>query len=200
MGAVMVATIKPNKRALNKIAEAAAKLNRNWRPEISAAINQTTKELKSAASRDVRQKLVAKKVDVDLQLNRKFAGAPNLRGALYLSEKSLGMGKFRTSQVKAGVRAKIKKQGSMTLFPSAFGPKVEKIQPYVYNRLGVSRYPLKIVPAIVFKDFVRDEGVEQTIRARVKPLLEKNVARRIRLMILRAKGLVPEPRRRGGAR
>ena len=187
----MVAEIRVVKGSLNKLKRTAAKFAKDVRPEIAAAINQTSKQLRTAASKDIRAKLAAKKKDVDQKLNRKIANARDLLGKLYISEKSLGLGKFKTSQVKAGVRAKIQKQGSMTVYPSAFGPKT-KLSPYVYKRVGTAKYPIKTVEAISFQVFVEDHGLESVIRQRVKPLLANNVARRMKLMMLRAKGLVPE--------
>lgn len=187
----MVAEIRVVKGNLNKLKRTAAKFAKDVRPEIAAAINQTSKQLRTAASKDIRAKLAAKKKDVDQKLNRKIANARDLLGKLYISEKSLGLGKFKTSQVKTGVRAKIQKQGSLTVYPSAFGPKT-KLNPYVYKRAGKASYPIKTAAVVSFQDFVEDHGLEAVIRQRVKPLLKNNVARRMKLMMLRAKGLVPE--------
>lgn len=190
----MTAIIKANKKAFAKLQKAADKLAKDARPQINAAINDATKQLRTEASARIREHLAAKKKDIDNKLRRKISRVKKLSGVLYISEKSLGLGKFRNSQVKMGVRAKINKQGSMTTFPGAFGPKT-KLKPYVYKRMGAERYPIITMPALNFAEEVKRYGVEKLIRSRVKDVLKHHASRRIRLLQLRATGKVPEARR-----
>lgn len=195
----MVTEIRVVKQNLNKLKVAASKMLKDVRPEIAAAINETSKKLRTEASTRIRETLAVKKKSVDKKLNRKIANARDLLGKLYISEKSLGLGNFHTSQTKAGVKAKIYKQGSMVLFPNAWGPKT-KLKPYVYKRKNKASYPIITVPAINFAEEVSRAGVDTLIRGRVKEILKQQVARRMRLMQLRAAGKVPESgrSRRGG--
>lgn len=190
----MTTFVKANKKAFAKLSKVAEKLAKDTRPQINAAINDATKQMRTEASARIREKLAAKKKDVDNKLRRRVSRVKELLGVLYISEKSLGLGKFRNSQVKMGVRAKINKQGSLTMFPSAFGPKT-KLKPYVYKRMGAERYPIITMPALNFAEEVERFGINQLIRSRSRGILEYHIGRRIKLLNLRAAGKVKEPKR-----
>lgn len=188
----MTAIIKTNKKAVAKLKKVAEKLSKEMRPQINAAINDTTKQLRTWMSARVREKLAAKKKDIDKKLNRRISQVNRLHGRLYISEFEIGLSKFTKSQVKLGVQVKINKEGSRTFFPKHFGPKREKLKPMVYKRETEKPFPLVSPPPMVFKEEVKRWGIDKQARANIKEIFKVHIGRRIHLMKLRATGKVAE--------
>jgi len=191
----MTAIVKANKKEIAWLKKIAAKFEKNAPREMNAAINETTKQIRTFASRLIRDRLAAKKKDIDNKLRRRVSNRKSLNGVLYVSEKTLGIGKFTKSQTKKGVSVRIAKKGSRVLFPGAFGPKREKIKPYAYTRVGKEPFPFKILPPIPFAPNVKAQGGLNKIKAESQVLLKKNMQRRLRLLELRSAGKVPDSKR-----
>jgi hypothetical protein len=186
----MTAIVKTNKKAVAKLKKVAEKLSKEMRPQINAAINETTKRMRTNGSKETRKKLVGSKERVDARFNRRISQVKTLSGRLYISDSTMGIGTFKSTQNKVGVNVKINKQGSRTFFPGYFGPKRERLSPGVYKRTTAKPFPIEQPPPLVFKTETKRYGITEQLRLSSKDILKKEVGRRIRLMELRAAGKV----------
>jgi len=186
----MVAHMKVNVAGMAAIKRRVEKIRKDTRPAIASAINDTLKQVRTQASRIIRGKLAMKKVDVDKRLRIRKARPTQLSGIVWVSNREISLSRFKQKQGAIGAEVKINKAGSMTVFPSAFGPKRPKLYGGIYRRQGKSRLPLEKVPGITMAGNALANGAIDETKQLIPGLLKKNIKRRLRLIELRASGAV----------
>ena len=149
------------------------------------AINDTTKNLRTEASKIIRADLNVTKQKLDVRLRRHRAKKGKIYSTFYImSRKPIPLGAFGGKrQGKKGVTVKVRKGGKGLKVPGAFGPKIPKLYKNVYRRVGAASYPLKIVrrPSVSLEREVRSTGVLRKVNRMTSKLLRKNLTRRIKL-------------------
>lgn len=152
----------------------------------ASAINDTTRGMRTIASREIRQSLSAKKKVVDYRLQREFASHKRLSGSITIKDRpELPLKTFRPRQLKSGVSVRIRKGESMTRFKSAFGPKIKRLGGHVYRRKGKQRLPIVRLPGVSLAKEATAVGAVQRVRREAPALLQKNLRRRIDLIAIR---------------
>jgi hypothetical protein len=178
-----------NQRQLGKLQERLAGTRRNITKPLAQAINDTTKQLRTKASANIRAVFAVKKGKLDSRIQRTFATDKQLVGFVTLKEKpEIALKYFQARQNKSGVKVKIRKSGSARFYKSAFGPKIKKLGNHVWKRTGKQRLPIEKQPGV--KLAVESEAIAAMNRARreAKSLLKKNTQRRVNLLVLRQQG------------
>jgi hypothetical protein len=161
-----------------------------------AAVNDTTKQLRTRISSKIRDRVGIKKKDIDQHIKATRATAtPEATVTLDESER-LPLKYFGARQTRAGVAYRISKTAGRKVVPDAFGPAggkrpgVAKLGFHVYRRTGTARLPIiKLYgpsPWGVFKE----ADLERETASEGATLLENNVRRRLNLMQLRLEGKV----------
>lgn len=186
----MVATIKLGpglKKSLTEIARG----KRETRKAIAQAIDDTTRQVRTRASREIRGDLAVSAGDLRPRLRRQIAytkGRPRLVGRVYVSEMPLKLSRFKQRQTPDGVSVQIRKGGAPKVFQDTFGPKHGRLRGGVYSRAGRSRKPLRNRGGVPLARFAKVQGAIDRTDAAVPELLANNVRRRLNLLNLRSRG------------
>ncbi len=158
----------------------------------AGAISDTTRNLRTLASKEIRAVLNLEKKAVDKRIQRifinKFSGGIRIKTNRPISLSNLTRA-GKPKQRKSGVSYVLRK-GQTTLIRSAFGPKITKLHGSVYVRTGKDRKPLSIKQ---YKDLAQDmysQGVVSRLNRQASELMRKNLKRRFNLLKLREQGKV----------
>ena len=180
----MINNLKVDTRALEK------KIKRTKREmeraEVSA-VNDTTKQLRTDASKEIRSSLRAKKKDVDRRLRITRAKPSNPTGSLTIRSRPLSLGAFKPRQTKAGVSVRIRKGQGVKKYPGAFGPKIPRLGGGVWKRVGKSRLPIRRLPGVNLAAEAEAVGAVERAKRLAKPKLAKNYERRLKLARMRGR-------------
>lgn len=110
---------------------------------LAPAVNDTVKETKSGIAKAISRRIVITQKAIKPFLKSTRARAANPSSVITLEKSDrIPLKRFKPTQKKLGVAYKIKRSGGRTLLPHAFGPKIAKLNNYVFKREGKSRLPL----------------------------------------------------------
>lgn len=151
----------------------------------AGGINDTTKQIRTQASQEIRTTLNVRKKDLDRYMVRRFASRDSLTGVLKIRDVELPLKAFRPRQTKKGVNVRIRKGASMQHYKSAFGPKIKRLGGHVYKRRGSRRLPIDKLPGVQLVDEIKAGGTIRKIRRGIKRRLTTNIDRRVKRSILR---------------
>ena len=152
-----------------------------------SAINDTTRNLRSDASKEIRSSLRAKKKDVDKRLRIERATPSKPSGSLTIRSRPLSLSAFKPRQTKQGVSVKIRKGGATKKIKGAFGPKIPRLGGGVYKRVGRARLPIRKLPGIDLAAEAKAVGAVERAKQQVAPKFQNNFNRRLKLARMRGK-------------
>lgn len=158
---------------------------------IRRAINDTTKNLRTRISSDIRNRIVIKKKDLDrhIHFTRVTAGGAGFSATVSLQRSSRpGLHVFSARQTRLGVTYRISKTGGRKLARSAF--EIEKWSRRVFKRAGKSRTPIVPLKGVSpWGVYVKNSLTRDTARfARAR--LRINLTQGLRYEILKMRGLL----------
>jgi len=191
--------IEVNAKQLKELRVAVGKAKKDFGKELAAAINATTKATRTKISKDIRSVVAMKKKDVDgkLKITSK-ATAQNPVGHVVLEAgRREGLQYYDARQDKRGVSYKIKPGGGRSRVNGAFmGPSpvvlAPKLNGGVFKRVQSTRLPIvKLYGVSAIGAWLKNDFTADTVGF-ISKGLEKQMARRINLNVLRANGLVPK--------
>ena len=177
-----LAQLKKLERKLRSVAKDSDKA-------VRSAIGDTLKNLRTLASKEIRLHLNAKKKPIDNRLKSRRSRDGYSGTLTFKNHPPMSLSRFKPKQTTMGVSVKLSK-GSETFVPGGFGPKIKKLHGGVYRRTGKSRFPIAVVPAISMVTEAIASGAVAKTQQQARPLLEKNLKRRINLAMLRHSGVV----------
>ena len=192
----MVATIKIDKRQIEKLRKvmnaSPAKLVR----EVTTAINETQKKTLREVVKPVASELAVAQKVIKPSIKGQRSKKKELRASVTVIKTArISLREFKPKQNKKGVAYKISKTQGRKFMPSAFqGPKpgVSKVswRGNVFKREGKSRLPIhkKSGPSVwgVYVKSKKDQG----IRKDAERELRKQIERRIRFQKLKQSGAI----------
>lgn len=158
---------------------------------LAGAINDTGKKEITEISKLIRGRTVIKKRDIDSHLRRGRATPSNLEADVSIEKSGrIALGYFGARQTKKGVTYRISKSAGRGLIPEGFGPDIPRLGQMVYKRAGKARTPLiKLYGPSAWGIIVKND-LQTSLATNAQELLNKNVARRIHLEVLRKAGVV----------
>lgn len=157
---------------------------------MSQAVDDTTRQLRSRANREIRTDLAVKAGDLKNRIRRQTAykkSNPKLVGRVYISERPVKLSYFKQTQTPDGASVRITKGGQPRIFRGAFGPKIGKLKGGVYDRTTDRRFPLRARGGVPLAKFSNVHGATDRVRRAVGELLPKNIRRRLNLLQMRAR-------------
>lgn len=179
----MTAMIKPS--SFSKAKQSLAKTKRSVREAMSKAIDDTTRQLRTRASAEIRVSLAVKAGDLKPRIRRARAYSkkqPKLTGKIYISERPLKLSRFKSKQTAAGVSVTIHRGQTPKIFAETFGPKHPRLKGGIYRRTSESRLPILATPGVpLAQDAIATGAVDRT-KAHIPELLGKNTRRRLALL------------------
>lgn len=158
----------------------------------AGAISDTTKNLRTEASKQIRAVFNLEKKAVDKRIHRVFI-SKNRGGIRIRTGRPISLSQLtragKAKQRKIGVSYVLRK-GQTTIIRSAFGPKITKLHGSVYTRVGKGRKPLSIKQ---YKDLALDLhalNIVSRLTNSANEFMRKNIKRRLNLLRLREEGKV----------
>ena len=149
------------------------------------AVNDTTRQMRTAASRTIREVYSLPVKQVNGRIHRTSARRGSISSTVSIKDRPLiSLSALKPRQRKPGVSYQLKK-GQHELIPGAFGPKIEKLHGGVYRRAGKSRLPINKLPGPSLAGLTRDVSLEKPIEQTGRDRLAINIKRRINLLKLR---------------
>lgn len=188
--------LKGTRASLGRLDRVLARAGKDVNKLLVTAVNDTAKQVRTRMSTKIRDHVNIKKKDVDQHI--KFAKAEAVPATVIkLSETARFPLKYFGAKANSrGVTYRIKKGSGRQFVPGAFGPPggkrtgIARLGFHVYRREDKSRLPIRKLfgpsPYGVFKEnnllgSTVDEG---------NLLLQRNIDRRLNLMLLRMEGKV----------
>ena len=168
---------------------------RGWpagiRKAMYQSINDTTTKLRGQMASDLSKSITMKRRDIVPLISRTKAKAAKLQANVEMKEAArVSLARFSAKQTKKGITYKIKKSGPRSLIKSAFGLSIDKLNRQVFRRVGKSRLPIVRLfgpsPAVAFLGEKLDVKTEFDADA----LLDKNLNRRIKFLLLKRSGAI----------
>lgn len=179
----MTAVIKPS--SFSQAKQNLAKTKRSVREAMSKAIDDTTRQVRTRASREIRVSLAVKASDLKTRLRRSRAFSkkqPKLTGKVYISERPLKLSRFKTKQTEAGVAVTIRRGAAPKIFSDTFGPNHPRLKGGIYRRTSESRNPIAATPGVpLAQDAIATGAIDRT-KAQIPELLKNNTRRRLALL------------------
>ena len=187
-----------DRRQQKRLLDAIGGLEKKLQREMKTAVNKTLRKSKSVVSKKVRNELVIKDRDVKKNIRTHTIGTGNqFRGVMTLKKTDrLSLKRFKPRQKRKGVSYRVSKTEGRKTNPRAFmGPDrfrtSVRLGGHVFQRVGKTRLPIKkLMGPSIWGVFVKQRFRKPT-ELELKADLRKQVEDRIRLNILRRKGLVP---------
>lgn len=177
----MVATIKPG-RFLAEPLRKIAKRRKGTRGAIQKAIDDTTKQLRTHAGREIRTELALGTKVLKPRLRRKLAFRRGMTGILYVSGRPISLSRFKSRPTSDGLSVRIRK-GSPTLFEGSFGgAPAGRLAGGVYRRDSASRFPIRTIPGPRLADVAVESGAVKRVKRRIGEFFPNNLRRRLRLL------------------
>lgn len=190
----MPATIKFDRRQLDKLSEALKGSPKEIKSNLRVAVNNTLKWTGTQAARVVSQELTAKVGVLKKALRPKRAKGNDLTAVLTVKkEKKLPLKEFKATHVKKGVSYKISKREGKKLLPSAFmggkpGKKTARWNGNVLMRMGKEKIPIQVKYGVSPWGVYVKSGKDKSIRRETKAQLRKEIERRIKFIQLKQSG------------
>lgn len=158
---------------------------------IRRAVNDTTKNLRTKMSADIRGRIVIKKRDLDhhIHFTRVKKSGHDHTATVSLERSSRpGLHVFSARQTRLGVTYRISKTGGRKLARSAF--EVQQWNRRVFKRVGKSRLPIVQLKGVSpWGVFVRNAMTADTVRF-ARERLRINLSQGLRFELLKAQGVL----------
>ena len=152
------------------------------------AINQTARQTRTEANRELRKHLNVKAKSVNTRIRIKRANKNTMQATLtFRADPPFSISSFKPVQRKYGVGARIYKGGGIVRFPGYFGPEIGKLKGGVYHRQRKTPYPIEIRPAISMVAELHKHGIVEKVAETVPEKFAKNFRGRLEYMALRKK-------------
>lgn len=171
-------------------------LKNGQRSALMGGINDTLKSARAYASKLIRDKVNLKKKDLDPYIGIFHAQKQRLSGSLNVKPgRRISLKYFGARQTKAGVTYKIDKKGAKkTLNKGFMGPKLGvmavKLKGHPFVRVKDKRKPVAMAVGVsAWGAFAVNEYPART-KEYAQEQLEKNVARRVNFLLLKAAGKI----------
>lgn len=158
---------------------------------LSNAVNDTAKREVVFLSKRIRETVAIKAKDIKKYLKRTRATPGRPVAHVELSESDrLPLKYFSARQTAKGVSYKIQKSGGRELVPGAFGPTMPRLGHHAFKREGKKRFPIIKLHGPSPGAVAVASGIDKEAEFDATVELEKNVNRRIKLILLRKQGIV----------
>lgn len=180
----MPVTIDIDPREIRDVQKQLVETAKEFPKEMVGAINDTSRQTRTEASKQIRKSLNAKKKAVDFRLKRDFARKGKLRGRVTIKDRPLiPLKAFRPKQTKRGVNIRIRKGASIQKIHSAFI--VANLGGHVFRRTGKSRLPIEKLPGVALAAEATASGAVKHATYFAFAKLKKNIQRRLQLAAIR---------------
>lgn len=180
------AQIKALRKALGDV-------QKNLNREIATAVNATTRKVVTAAARELKKDLTVPVKILKKAIRTKYKASKNNPSAIVAlwGGYPIPLKYFRATQTKSGVTYKIHpRHNRKSIDRKAFIAK--QYNNNVYRRIDKARGPLEKVHGPSPGDSFEKAGIGKLVERIARDELPKQIDRRIRLLLLRASGQVPQ--------